>query len=447
MSSRSRSVTAYLVALVVAGLAVAIGAIGFAASDQAVRVSDDAIVLRHAEGVLGASTALRSNVGITLVLASAVAEGLPVQETPEAARAASMMSLSHLEGSAAELSDATGEDIDVLLDEVRSELERALMRLANPADADALARSGFLPALDEMDAVVASLAADAAARIEAESGVAGRAAFLSSLTVGLLIPIIAVALVRSQSRRRAERALLSAELETSRQLSKARDEMISGLSHELRTPLTGIFGFAEALRDQVGDGPADPAFVVEATETIYREAGELRRMVDDLLVAARDGIGDLEYHLTELDVEPEIAAAIESFRKRGDAVSVALDPARILSDRFRLQHALRNVIANAIQHGGDDVAIHGRAVGPIYRVAISDAGPGIPDEVAERMFERYVHRGSVATDDESLGLGLSVARTLVSGMGGVIGYRRVENRTVFTIEIPMATQERPVPVV
>jgi signal transduction histidine kinase len=421
----------------VALLAVLIGAVGFASSDQAVRVSQDALLVRHAERALSDSATMRSNVGIMVVLASAQFEGLDVSEQPATARDAAVAGLERLRRDIGLLPADGSIDLGPLADEVGSALDGVVDSLRNPEVADRKARGELLPALDSLDSAVAQLADAAAGRIELESGSAGRAAFISSLMVGLLIPAIAVGLVRSVARRRGDHELLVAELRAERELAGARDEMIAGLSHELRTPLTGIFGFSEALRDLNESGELDREFLAEASETIYREAGELRRMIDDLLVAARVGVGGLEYRFEDVDVAAQVGSALEPFVKRGDQVAVSVDQAAVRTDRFRLQHAVRNVVANAIDHGGVDVRVDGRVAGSVYLLAVSDAGDGVPAEIEDRIFERFLNRASV-TSGTSLGMGLAVAQALMTGMGGFIEYRRLDGRTVFTFEIPLS---------
>ncbi len=437
-ASKSTLLSTSALVLVFAALAVGLGAVAFAASDQASRMGDDAVLLREVEEMRVESTVLRSNVGISIVLASAVAEDVEVQEKPEAAVAASLASLERLEESAVDLVVQGGPPLSGLLETVRTTLEAAFEELDEPTDADRLARASFLPALDEFDGALAQEAATLSTRLEAESGSARTAAFVSSLAVGLLVPALAVFFFRSAAKRRANRALLAADLESERKLSDARDDLISGLSHELRNPLTGIYGYAEALRDMALAGDPDPYFAHEAATSIYREAVDLRRMVDDLLIAARVDTGSLVYHFGDVQVRDEVDAAAEPYVKRGDRIDIDCEPAIVRTDRLRLQHAIRNVVDNAVRHGGPLISLDGRSLGSSYRLVVSDSGSGVPDEIADRMFDRYIHRDSETGAARGIGMGLSVARTLMEGMGGFVEYRRVESHTVFVFEIPLA---------
>lgn len=447
-TARASLFSTSVLVLVFAALAVGLGAVAFAASDQATRVGTDAIILRDTQDLLLESTVLRSNVGLTLVLASAVGEGLEVQETPEAAIAASLQSLDRLESTATDLSARGGPSVSMQVAALEQAMAATFDRLSDPAAADRLARQEFLPAVDRFDRTLTEELGEISARLDAESSTARTAAFASSLAVGLLVPALAVVFVRSSSRRKARRDLLAAELRAERSLSEARDDLISGLSHELRTPLTGIYGFAEALRDLAVAGEHDPRFADEAADAIYREAVDLRRMIDDLLVAARADTGALVYHFANVQVTDEVQAAAEAYVKRGDRIIVECEPAMVRTDRLRLQHAIRNVLDNAVRHGGPFVTVSGKAIGSSYRLVISDMGEGVPADIADRMFDRYIHRGLQSGMTGGVGMGLSVARTLMEGMGGVIEYRRVKDQTVFVFEIPMAISrgERPVAV-
>jgi two-component system OmpR family sensor kinase len=76
--------------------------------------------------------------------------------------------------------------------------------------------------------------------------------------------------------------------------------------------------------------------------------------------------------------------------------------------------------------------------GRTYVCAVIDDGPGVPTEIEDRLFQRFVHQGHQTATKDSVGLGLSIVHALAQGMGGSIGYDRINGETHFTIRLPLA---------
>lgn len=175
--------------------------------------------------------------------------------------------------------------------------------------------------------------------------------------MALIVPALAVLVVRRSLRRRAEREFLEIELEAERAQNREREELIASLSHQIRTPLAGVYGFSEAMADFLKAGMADQVFLEEAANTIFTQSFEIRRLVDDLFVAARDDSGTLAKSIVEVDVQRAAATALEPFSKSGITAVVDVEAGWVLADSLRLQHILRNLIHNASNHGGGNIAL------------------------------------------------------------------------------------------
>jgi K+-sensing histidine kinase KdpD len=74
---------------------------------------------------------------------------------------------------------------------------------------------------------------------------------------------------------------------------------------------------------------------------------------------------------------------------------------------------------------------------------VIDSGPGVPDEIAPRIFDRYVHRDQAPLLTGSVGLGLSIARLLVEGMGGKLTYARVKDLSIFELRLALISVAQP----
>ena len=273
--------------------------------------------------------------------------------------------------------------------------------------------------------------------IEIEGSSAGDLARVTSLAVALIVPSLAVLVVRRSLRRRAERDLLEIELEAERAQNRERDELISSLSHQIRTPLAGVYGFSEAMADFVHAGMADESFLLEATNAIYSQSFEIRRLVDDLFVAARDDSGTLTKSIVEVDVQRAAETALEPFSRSGVSATVDVEPGMVQADSLRLQHILRNLIHNASNHGGGNIAVIGRAKGDTYKLMVVDDGSGLGEGSPESRFTPFVRRRGTAIAG-SLGLGLAVARSLAEIMNGSLVYERRDQKSWFILTLARA---------
>ena len=422
--SRDRSLTAVTVILGVV----------FAQSDQVDRVSTQARSIQNAEHVVATIVELRANIGISVVFSSAAATGVSVEDGPDAAIAQSRRSIAELEDAASRV-DAVADitSIVVVAERVLTTLEQGRIESANE-----IARNSLLPMLDELEAAMSADIERAAQVIEIEGTSAGDIARVTSLAVALIVPALAVLVVRRSLRRRAERELLQIELEAERAQNRERDELISSLSHQIRTPLAGVYGFSEAMADFLHAGMADEAFLQEAANAIYSQSFEIRRLVDDLFVAARDDSGTLAKSIVEVDVQRAAETALEPFSRSGVTAAVDVEPGVVLADNLRLQHILRNLIHNASSHGGGNIALVGRADAETYRLMVVDDGSGLGEGSPESRFMPFVHRDTRAATSGSLGLGLAVARSLAEIMNGSLVYERRNQKSWFILTLANA---------
>ena len=436
-------------AVAIIGLLVGLS-VAFATGTQTRQYAETADVVGASETVLTASAVARADVGVVLVLARSADGGLEVPD---------------LEASVTEL-ESTVESMAIAVDTWLARVagpqptaEAALLAVADSMNATAEAiRSGdvglaeqvavdkVLPDLDRLNEIMAAERNEAASTLAALRSSAGTIARLASLGVALIVPAVALFVFRAAMRRRQRNTQLQLELHQERELVRTKDEFVANLSHELRTPLTGIFGFAMVLDDMLDQGPEQLDFGVisETTDVILSEAGELNRMVDDLLTAAKKEGGSLKLVLEDLDIGTAVESSIDLFRRQGHHISVDFEPATMNIDRHHLNQLIRNLVSNATKHGGPNIAVEGRIVDGGYQVHVLDDGDGVPDELVERLFSRFVHQGETPLTTGSVGLGLFIAGMLAETMGGELTYQRIDDISVFSFTIPrQAAAEAP----
>ncbi len=418
----------------IAAIAVAIGAgIVFARADQVERIGADAQDLSTLERVSAETATHRAS----LVVAFAAA-GMDQPLVSSEAAAEAVLAAERIVGLVSVLEVprqplvVSAEDLLSSTVQVSDHLRGGQIEIARD-----LVDEATLPQVGKIAQAATSEAATLASRIAGERSEAGSLARTSSFVVALLVPAMTVAGFRRVAKRRIERERLEAELTRQKELSQAKDHLIAGLSHQLRTPITGIYGFANLLL-----GSPDPDLVAEGLATILKESGDLRRMVDDILVAARIDAENVAYNITETEVAEVVDRSVSHFLKLGAGIKVDCEPCLVQVDGPRLEHVLRNLVANAIGHGSEPILVVGRSAGEFYRLAVRDDGPGLDHESDQDPFRAFPHDPASVTVRGSLGLGLSVAKTLIEAMGGKIVYSRVDETTTFAITLPTIPPRR-----
>jgi two-component system phosphate regulon sensor histidine kinase PhoR len=215
-----------------------------------------------------------------------------------------------------------------------------------------------------------------------------------------------------------------------RRADQIRRDFVANVSHELRTPLTAIRGYVEALAE--GDSSEDETRRFLAI--IARHTQRMERLVKDLLRLARLDAGQETLDVIACDTRSLADAVIADVGpaadERGQRIEVTIAPGAetIRADPGKLHDALRNLVANAITYAppGTTIRIDAAPAGGQVTIAVSDDGPGIPDEDLSRVFERFYRVDkSRARDPGGTGLGLAIVKHLIELHGGTV---RVENR-------------------
>ena len=263
----------------------------------------------------------------------------------------------------------------------------------------------------------------------------GRIGNITRFLVAFLVPAAVIFIYRELLVRQQRQMDLEGRLESEQQLSRAREEFIANVSHELRTPLTGITGLTMLLAEDPVLSESEGAS--EFLDLIISESGDLARMIEDLLTTARLNAGALHFDFEDIDMCEEISEVVEPMTRSGAEINVQCDPGLVRADRLRVRQVFRNLLSNAQKYGGPNIEVRGRVEGRTYVCSVSDDGPGISSEVADRLFQRFVHQGNTTAMTGSVGLGLSIVHALLQGMGGSITHARTDDKTSFTVRLPL----------
>jgi two-component system nitrogen regulation sensor histidine kinase GlnL len=219
---------------------------------------------------------------------------------------------------------------------------------------------------------------------------------------------------------------------------QANRELIRNLAHEIKNPLGGIRGAAQLLERELGDPE-----LREFTQVIVKETDRLQSLMNRLLTPNRlPQIEDVNIH----EVMERVRTLLLAEFPEGLEVKRDYDTSlpEITGDREQLIQAILNVARNAAQATGGlgeirmvtriarQITIARKRFRHAIAVSIEDDGPGIPPELAERIFYPLVSGRQGGT-----GLGLSLAQSFVSQHHGLIEFDSVPGRTRFTLLLPL----------
>ncbi|MEA5517042.1 ATP-binding protein [Nodularia sp. UHCC 0506] len=253
--------------------------------------------------------------------------------------------------------------------------------------------------------------------------------------------------------------------------NRMKDEFLAVLSHELRTPLTSMLGWSKILRAK----KLDEKSTARALDAIERNATSQMKLIEDILDVSRIIRGELQLHLTVVNLISVIETALESVQPLAETKNIKLNTIldtslnSVCGDPARLQQIVWNLLTNAIKftpEGGKvEVLAHtieSQVEGELFpgekvklssssaplrfsksayaQIQIIDTGIGIKPEFLPKVFDRFRQADSTTTRSHGgLGLGLAIVRHLVELHGGIISAASLgqSQGSTFTVKIPL----------
>lgn len=221
-------------------------------------------------------------------------------------------------------------------------------------------------------------------------------------------------------------------------LVEAKNRFLASVSHELRTPLTAILGFSRILEDDETLTLDDQRLMITS---VSEHAQEMSHLIEDLLVAARSDLKQLDIIDVKVDLLSEIeqtVAAGGSFTTDVQVRTETSDP-YAMGDPSRVRQIIRNLLTNAERYGGDEVSVTVSRSGSLVQVDVADNGEGIPPEDWERIFQPYESAHITTGGPGAVGIGLAISRQLAELMGGTLDYRFEDERSLFRLQLRSAS--------
>jgi len=230
--------------------------------------------------------------------------------------------------------------------------------------------------------------------------------------------------------------------------------MASALAHELNQPLTAIMNYGKAaLRtleqsddSQAGDPQAGDRRTAKVLQLIGKAVDQTTRagnIIRNLRGFVEKREANRRYENLSKIIEEAIALGLVGTAEANVKVKVDLDPAMpaVLVDKVQIQQVLINLIRNGIEAMQGlptrRLSVRSAVIDPTFaRVTVADTGPGLPQEVAERLFQPFI-----TTKEHGMGIGLTICQAIIEAHGGRIWFEpNPDGGVAFHFQLPLSAQ-------
>ena len=262
-------------------------------------------------------------------------------------------------------------------------------------------------------------------------------AFESSITLSILGEC-ALTLDNLRNAREKEEAAVLAKNE------QLRANLLRSISHDLRTPLTSISGNADTLLHSYN--VLDEQTRKQIFTDIYDDAQWLTGLVENLLSVTKIADGSVKLRLSDQVVDDIVSEALRHIDRRSAEHHITVDcgdePLLVRVDAGLIVQVLINLVNNAVKYtpAGSNIRITAIPRENMAEICVSDNGPGIPDELKERVFEMFFTGGNPIGDSRrSLGLGLTLCQAIIHAHNGEMTLKdNSPHGCIFSFTVPLS---------
>jgi two-component system phosphate regulon sensor histidine kinase PhoR len=257
-------------------------------------------------------------------------------------------------------------------------------------------------------------------------------------------------------------------------LERVRKDFVANVSHELKTPVAAIKGFAETLLDGALDIRHDAEKFIGI---IHSHSARLQRLVEDLLTLSRIELGEMQFHMQDVDIKQTIENTFSLMKPqaedKGITVTQELEPGLlpVFADPDRITQVMVNILDNAVKFTpeggsvrvtarkarGSELMAHGKTGTGIgeelsakdyeldrnfIKISVEDTGPGIPPLLIPRLGERFYRVDPARSRDlGGTGLGLAIVKHILHAHGSSLTIKNAQHRgTIVSFCLPIAQE-------
>ncbi|MGH7659581.1 MAG: sensor histidine kinase [Vulcanimicrobiaceae bacterium] len=270
--------------------------------------------------------------------------------------------------------------------------------------------------------LVAPLLSSAETRAVGETALARAMGRVIFTLASIAVPLMGLVALAAYLLARQSIAPLEAAAERER-------DFAADIAHELRTPLATIASVAQSAMADTGKRES------AAFQTIADAALDASRLVGDLALLARAG-GPEKLERETIDLSDTVTRVTREYagRNASPRIELAADSVFAEADERRMAQVVRNLLDNAVRHASGAVHVLVRGEGAYAAIVVDDDGPGVPDELRTRVFDRLVRE----PNGGGSGLGLAICRWVARAHGGDIV---LEDGARFVVRIPRLLED------
>ncbi len=252
--------------------------------------------------------------------------------------------------------------------------------------------------------------------------------------------LVTASYVRDEQRRLERLVVLLRDDRARERTDRSRADLVSTVAHELRSPLTSVKGFTATLLAKWERFNDDQKKLM--LQTVNADADRVTRLLTELLDVSRIDSGRLEVRKQVVDVVAAVRKAVAGRVAGGEpedrfVVDVTGALPEVWVDPDKLDQVVGNLVENALRHGAGTVTVTVGPEGDGCAVVVADEGPGIPPELAQRVFTRFWRGGDRRG---GTGLGLYIVKGLVEAHGGSVEVTRAPSGgAAFRVVLPAGT--------